>query len=177
MVPSRSPSPSPEARQARLRAALDFLAAHHVLSLSLVGEGRPHACSLMYIHDGFDLLWVSDPETRHSRIIVDAPEAGAEAAVTIAPDYDDFRNIRGLQMHGKARPAGWLDSAAALLPFARRYAFFSGDKPATLMAAMAKARVYRFVPASLTFIDNTLGFGAKAVFSVDELRDAPRQDY
>ncbi len=169
MVSSHDSSAPAAARMARLRAALDFLAAHHVMSLSLVGDGAPHACSLMYIHDGFTLSWVSDPDTRHSRIIHGAPEGGAPAAVTIAPDYDDFRVLRGLQMVGKASPAGVLDSAAALLPFAKRYAFFSGEKPAALMAAMAKARVYRFSPKSLTFIDNTAGFGTKDCFVGAEL--------
>jgi len=155
----------------RLRAALHFLEAHHVMSLGLHRDGVPHGCSLMYVHDNFALSWVSDPAARHSRII-DA--AGAvPAAVTIAPDYDGFRDIRGLQMTGTASRAGLDETGVMMAPFIRRYALFSGDMPAALAAAMAKARIYRFVPAGVTFIDNRAGFGAKTMFSANDLAALP----
>jgi len=151
----------------RLKAALDFLAANHVMSLSLIDDGTPHSCSLMYIFDGFALSWVSDPATRHSRIIDET--ASAPAAVTIAPDYRDFRHIRGLQMTGVASRLGLPASALGIAPFARRYSFFDGDKPAAMAAAMAKARIYRFIPSNVIFIDNSSGFASKTVFGAGEL--------
>lgn len=137
------------------------------MSLALCGGGTPQSCSLMYVHDGFTLSFVSDPDTGHSRLI-DAAE-GLPAAVTIAPDYDDFRAIRGLQMTGRVARAGSADAAVALASFARRYAFFRGEQPPVLAAAMAKARFYRFVPTRVVFIDNTAGFGAKAIFDASDL--------
>ncbi len=157
----------------RLLAALNFLAAHHVMSLGLYGDGAPHSCSLMFVHDGFTLSWMSDPASHHSRII-DAAGA-APAAVTVAPDYDDFRNIRGLQLTVVASRAGLVDAAVAIAPFARRYAFFSGDKPVALVTAMAKARIYRFTPARLTFVDNTSGFGSATTFGADDLSLRPSE--
>ncbi len=150
-----------------MAAAIDFLAAHHVMSLAWCSDGAPQSCSLMYVHDGFTLSFVSDPASGHSRII-DAAK-GLPAAVTIAPDYDDFRAIRGLQMSGVVARAGPAEAAAALASFARRYAFFRGDKPPAVAAALAKARLYRFVPARVTFIDNTAGFGAKTIFTASDL--------
>lgn len=137
------------------------------MSLGLYEDGAPHSCSLMYVHDGFALSWMSDPASHHSRII-DAAGA-APAAVTVAPDYDDFRGIRGLQMTGVASRAGLVDAALAIAPFARRYAFFNGDKPAALVAAMAKARIYRFTPSRVTFVDNPSGFGCTTTFGADDL--------
>ena len=133
----------------RLKAALDFLAANHVMSLSLIDDGAPRSCSLMYVFDGFEFSWVSDPAARHSRIIDQT--TSAPAAVTIAPDYDDFRHIRGLQMTGVASRLGLPASALGIAPFARRYSFFDGDKPAAVAAAMAKARIYRFIPTAAAF--------------------------
>ncbi len=151
----------------RLKAALDFLTANHVMSLSLIYDGAPHSCSLMYVHNGFTLSWVSDPATRHSRIIDET--TSAPAAVTIAPDYDDFRHIRGLQMTGVASRLGLAASAPAMAPFARRYSFFDGDKPAAVAAALAKARIYRFIPSIVVFIDNSSGFASKTTFDAGEL--------
>lgn len=145
------------------REALDFLAAHHVVALALSDGTVPHACSLMYAHAGFTLFWLSDPETRHSRLIDGAGQVAA--AATIAPDYDDFRAIRGLQIAGTAsRVAGLGESARALAALAGRYAFLAGAGTSrTLAAAMAKAKVYRLVAETVTFIDNTRSFGSKTV--------------
>lgn len=151
----------------RLKAALDFLAANHVMSLSLIDDGAPRSCSLMYVFDGFALSWVSDRATHHSRIIDET--TSAPAAVTIAPDYHDFRHIRGLQMTGVASRLGLPASSLGIAPFARRYSFFDGDKPAAVAAAMAKARIYRFIPSNVIFIDNSSGFASKTVFGAGEL--------
>lgn len=151
----------------RLKAALDFLAENHVMSLSLIDDGTPHSCSLMYVFDGFALSWVSDPAARHSRII-DQMES-APAAVTIAPDYHDFRHIRGLQMTGVASRLGLPATTLGMAPFARRYSFFYGDKPAAVVTAMAKARIYHFIPSNVTFIDNSSGFASKTLFGAGEL--------
>jgi uncharacterized protein YhbP (UPF0306 family) len=165
MSVSKSALPTRE----RLLAARDFLAAHHVMSLGLHADGIPHGCSLMFVHDDFVLSWMSDPASRHSGIIDAAGEA--RAAVTIAPDYDDFRDIRGLQMTGVASRPRLVDAAMAIAPFARRYAFFNVDKPAALAAAMAKAAIYRFTPTRITFVDNTAGFGNTTTFSADDLAE------
>src|SRR3972149_3110648 len=76
-----------------------FLGAHHVMSLATLGAGGPHATNLFYAYDGLALLWVSDPDTQHSREI----EADPRVAATVAPDYTDFAVIRGVQITGAAR--------------------------------------------------------------------------
>jgi uncharacterized protein YhbP (UPF0306 family) len=149
-------------------AARAFLDGHHVLSLALAGEGgRPHACSLMYANDGFALYWLSDPAARHSRLIDDAG-GRVEAMATVAPDYADFRQVRGVQLEGVAsRAAGPGEAAAGLFRLVGRYAFLKADGRApAIAAAMAKAAVYRFTARRATFIDNTVSFGSRATFRV-----------
>src|ERR1035441_9602869 len=76
-----------------------FLAAHHVVSLATSGSSGPHATSLFYACDGLALVWVSEPDTRHSREI----DADPRVAATVAPDYSDFTAIRGVQIAGAGR--------------------------------------------------------------------------
>lgn len=152
---------------AALAAARAFLDGHHVLSLALAGEGgRPHACSLMYANDGFTLYWLSDPAARHSRLI----DAGGrvEAMGTVAPDYADFRQVRGLQLTGVAsRAAGPGEAAAGLFRLVGRYAFLKADGRApAIAAAMGRAAVYRFTVGQATFIDNTVSFGSRTTLRV-----------
>lgn len=143
--------------RARIEAFLD---ANHVMNLATVGEEGAHAASLFYVRRELDLYWTSDPATRHSAHI----DRDARVTVTVAPDCDDFRVIRGLQLAGRARRLTAGDEAAvaeALL--VERYPFLAqlASGPPKLRAAFESAGFYVFEPASIVFIDNTRGFGHK----------------
>lgn len=142
---------------ARIEAFLD---AHHVMTLATGAGGVPHAASLMYAREGFTLYWTSDPATRHSREL----ESDNRVAATIAPDYTDFRVIRGLQIAGRAeRLTGATDVARTRVLMEKRYVFLAelARGPEALRAAYAKADFYALHPARITLIDNTRGFGSK----------------
>lgn len=144
-----------------LRARIEaFLEAHHVMTLATVGESGAHAASLMYAHRGFTLCWTSDPAARHSAHL----EREARVTATVAPDYTDFRAIRGLQIAGRARRlAATGDAAEARALLVRRYAFLAelASGPAALREAFARASFYELVPERITLIDNSRGFGHK----------------
>lgn len=135
------------------------------MSLATVAEGAAHAASLMFAVEGFSLFWTSDPGTRHSLAI----ERNPRVAATVAPDYADFRLIRGLQIAGRVRrlvEAGEAGHARELL--SRRFAFMRevDAMPAALRAALDKAAYYRLDPDAITLIDNTRGFGDKRTLRI-----------
>lgn len=137
-----------------------FLGAHHVMSLASLGAGGPHATSLFYACDGLALLWVSDPDTQHSREI----EADPRVAATVAPDCADFAVIRGVQITGAARRIVAADERMRhLAQLEARYAFLGqlASGPPKLREAYARTAVYRLQPARIVLIDNTKGFGHK----------------
>jgi uncharacterized protein len=142
-----------------------FLDAHHVMSLATLGEGGPHATNLFYARDGLALVWVSDPETQHSREI----EADPRVSATVAPDYTDFAAIRGVQMSGTARRIVAVGERMLLMAkLAARYAFLGqlASAPAKLREAYARTAVYRLEPARIVLIDNTKGFGHKETLEI-----------
>lgn len=137
----------------------EFLDVHHVMSLATCGPHGPHAANVFYARDRFSLLWVSDPQTRHSVALETAPRVSA----TVAPDYSDFDEIRGVQISGEARritDAAERHRARGLLE--ARYTFLQHllNKPAVKQAYEA-AELYRLVAHEIAFIDNTRGFGTK----------------
>jgi uncharacterized protein YhbP (UPF0306 family) len=136
-----------------------FLDAHHVMTLATVGEAGAHAASLMYARGGFTLYWTSDPRTRHSAHL----EREARVTATIAPDYADFRLIRGVQVAGRARRLEGADADAARAALVARYAFLAelASGPPKLRAAFEQAGFYALEPDRITLIDNTRGFGHK----------------
>jgi uncharacterized protein len=147
---------------ARIEAFLD---AHHVMTLATVGDAGAHAASLMYARDGFTLYWTSDLQTRHSVHL----EREARGTATVAPDYTDFRVIRGLQITGRARRLAGSQGEKARAALVARYAFLAGlaSGPPKLRAAFEQAAFYALVPERITLIDNTRGFGHKDTLSLD----------
>lgn len=142
-----------------------FLHAHHVVSLATVADGAAHAASVMFAVDDFSLYWTSDPGTRHSLAI----ERNAHVAATVAPDYEDFRAIRGLQIAGLARRLkAASDTAHARELLRRRFPFLLelDALPAALRAALDKAAYYRLDPDTITWIDNTRGFGNRHTLQI-----------
>lgn len=150
------------AREELARRVGTFLAGHHVMSLASLSMDGPHAANLFYACDGLALLWVSDADTRHSREIAVDPRVAA----TVAPDYADFADIRGLQIAGSARRIVAKDERAkGLALMEARYPFLKqlAEGPAKLREAYARTAVYRLEPSRMVLIDNTKGFGHKEV--------------
>ena len=142
-----------------------FLAAHHVMSLATLGSHGPHATNLFYACDGLALLWVSDPDTQHSREI----EADPRVSATVAPDYSDFAIIRGVQITGAAHRIEAADERMRCLAQLKvRYSFLGqlATGPSKLRQAYAQADVYRLQPTRIILIDNTRGFSHKEMLDI-----------
>jgi uncharacterized protein YhbP (UPF0306 family) len=148
---------------------LSFLDAHHVMSLATAGPEGPHAANLFYARDGFALLWVSERTSRHSVHV----ERASRAAATIAPDYSDFREARGIQILGHAyRITEPAERVRAQRLIEARYGFLRmvAEAPEEVRSAYERADLYRLAPFRMVMIDNGRGFGAK-----DTIEFAPDQ--
>jgi uncharacterized protein YhbP (UPF0306 family) len=146
--------------------ALALLKEHTVMSLATLYEGLPHAASLMFAHDGFDLIWVSDPASRHSQAVAATPEV----SVTVANQYDDFKQIRGLQLAGSVvRLDDRYAERQALKLLGDRYSFINVFRlgPKALRDRLAAVAAYRLRTTAVTLIDNRRGFGWKQTFNPD----------
>jgi uncharacterized protein YhbP (UPF0306 family) len=142
-----------------------FLEAHHVMSLATFGSSGPHATSLFYACDGLALVWVSDPNTQHSREM----EVDPRVAATVAPDCSDFTAIQGVQISGTARRIMVVDERMRhLTQLEARYAFLGqlALAPLKLRQAYALAGVYRLEPVRVVLIDNTKAFGHKETLEI-----------
>ncbi|NOX62085.1 MAG: pyridoxamine 5'-phosphate oxidase [Chloroflexi bacterium] len=138
-----------------------FLQAHNTLTLATVAaDGRPHACALFYAADeSLTLYFLSDPNTAHAQHI----GQGAVVAAAIEENNQDWRTIRGLQLHGFARPCrAGEETQTARAVYMARFPFIG--RAETLAGPLMRARYYRIVLSWIRFIDNTRGFGFKEEF-------------
>ena len=140
-----------------------FLAAHNTLTLATTGpdDGRPHACALFYaLAPDLTLYFLSDPQTLHARHLKD----GAQVAATIETNNQDWRTLRGLQLHGFAGPCSEpCEEETARAVYNARFPFIT--TAATLASPLVRARYYKLVPSWIRLIDNTQGFGHKEEWS------------
>jgi uncharacterized protein len=141
-----------------------FLDTHHVMSLAICGPHGPHAANVFYVRDRFALLWVSNPQTRHSLAL----ETDRHVSVTIAPDYRDFDEIRGVQISGDAhRITGTTERRRARRLLEARYPFLQRLSELPLVKqAYESGQLYRLVPREIEMIDNTRGFGHRDVLDL-----------
>lgn len=137
-----------------------FLDSHHVMTLATSNGESPHAVSLFFACDDLAIVWVSDPGSLHSREI----SLNNKVSATIASDFTDFADIKGLQITGTAReltdPA---DRSRCLALLSDRYPFLRrvSATPKALQDSLAQACVYRLEPSQIVLIDNSIGFGHK----------------
>lgn len=148
------------------RSVQTYLAAHNVMSLATTGPEGPWAASVFYVHMGWKLFFLSDPESRHSLQLRTNPRVAA----TINPDYTDWPEIQGVQLEGTAglvtNPA---ELARGLNAYRRKYPFVGHRQmPIELKSALTRARLYRILPSRLLFVDNTRGFGHREEVDIRE---------
>ena len=142
---------------AALEAALDYLGAHHVMTLASHGRDGPWAAAVFYVSDGVTLYFLSSPSSRHCRNIAENPQV----AVTIQEDYADWPQIKGIQAEGVVREISGEDETRARSLYGARFPLVGrlAQAPAAIVKALAKVRWYRFEPRRMVFIDNAAGFG------------------
>jgi uncharacterized protein YhbP (UPF0306 family) len=117
-------------------------------------EGQPHAAPVYFAAgDNLKLYFFSDLGSRHGQ----DTESRPEVAAAIYPECHNWRDIRGLQLHGSVRRVDpgpeW---AAAWELYATKFPFVS-----ELKEAVARNALYVFETRWARLVDNRQGFGFK----------------
>ena len=137
--------------------ALEYLAAHRVMTLATHDADGPWAAAVFYANDGFDLYFLSSPASRHARNVPAEPAAAA----TVQEDYADWREIKGIQLEGRVEQLAGAEETSARKLYGEKFPFVANAAvaPPALAAALAKVCWYRLVAARAYFLDNSAGFG------------------
>ena len=143
------------------RDILDYLAAHNVMTIASCDRNVPWAAAVFYASDEFDLYFFSNPKSRHGGNM----EANSIVSAAIHEDYSDWRAIRGIQLEGRAERLRSLKLQARFwevylgkFPFVKQF-FQGGSARDMLKTKLTGVRLYRIVPRTLYYIDNSRGFG------------------
>jgi uncharacterized protein len=139
--------------------ALDFLAAHGVMTLATHGEEGPWAAAVFYANEGFDLYFLSSPASRHCRNIASTPAAAA----TVQDNHTEWREIKGVQLEGEVVELSGDAAARARALYGEKFPIVrpSPSTPGPIADALEKVRWYKLAAARAYFIDNSAGFGKR----------------
>jgi uncharacterized protein len=140
---------------------LAYLRRHHVMTLATHGPDGPWAAAVYYANDGFSLVFLSSPTSRHCGNLASNPRAAA----TIQEDYADWKAIKGVQLEGNVVQLHDADESAARALYAKKFPVARSAGTA-LAQALKKVRWYRLAPERLHFIDNAAGFGHRDEISL-----------
>ena len=158
------------ARDQLRRDLLDYLAAHNVMTIASCDGNVPWAAAVFYASDEFDLYFFSNPKSRHGGNMT----ANSIVSAAIHEDYSDWRAIRGIQLEGRAERLRSLKLQARFwevylkkFPFVKQF-FPAGSAGGMLQKKLAGVRLYRIVPQTLYYIDNSRGFGHREMLDLSE---------
>ncbi|WP_312316144.1 pyridoxamine 5'-phosphate oxidase family protein [Stenotrophomonas sp.] len=123
---------------------------YNVLSLAVCYDDIPWAANAFYVYDDSEqrLILMSSLDTRHGEML----SVNRQVAGTITPQFDDIRQIHGVQFLGVARQ---LDTPGLAAPALQRY------YQRFPLAAGMTAAVWDIHLVRLKLTDNRLGFGTK----------------
>ncbi|HEX3050893.1 MAG TPA: pyridoxamine 5'-phosphate oxidase family protein [Aggregatilineaceae bacterium] len=141
----------------------DFLTAHSTLAVATVGEsdGRPQVAALFFASDDqFNLYWISDADSRHSKNIT----GWHNVAATIYEQTWNWAGIKGLQIEGEAEVVHDADEHQHALEVYKAKFPFVTDRFAELIESNV---VYVLRPRWMRWLDNERRFGYKQEFSLD----------
>jgi uncharacterized protein len=147
---TRRPSGLASSRMEDVRERLlDYMGAHITMTLATANGHVPHAATVFYANDGFDLYYLSDSDTVHGQDAL----ANPQVFVTISQDYDDWQAIQGIQLRGRAeRLEQGYEHAAAV--YSVKFPFIAAFPPEALT-------YWKITAEWLRMVDNTIAFAHK----------------
>ena len=161
------------------RSIFDYLATHNVMTIASCHENLPWAAAVFYASEGFDLYFLSSPKSRHGINMA----ANAVVSAAIHEDYRDWREIRGIQIEGRAERLRSLKLQARFwevylkkFPFVQQF-FQAGRLRDMLQAKVTGIRLYRVIPQTVYYIDNSKGFGHRELLDLTkDATEAPESE-
>jgi len=127
---------------------LAYIRDHITMTLATSRDDCPRAATVFYANDGFDLYFISDPDSIHSLDLL----ANPRVFVTISQDYADWQQIQGIQLSGRAEPIQ--DGSRANELYSAKFPFVSGFPPESL-------NYWKITAGWVRMVDNTIAFAHK----------------
>ncbi len=149
------------------QAVSDILEQVPVMTLATCADGLPWATDVYFAAQGRRLIFFSSPTSRHCRNLAAQPACAA----TIHPVVTSWRDIRGVQMEGRAESlTELLDKASAMAAYVTKFPFVADllTHPGEFARKAAQVTPHVFIPTRIRYLDNRLGFGTRFIIRLED---------
>jgi uncharacterized protein YhbP (UPF0306 family) len=135
-----------------------FIRKHHVMTVATMGsDGAPWVAHVFYAwsKELRCFVFMSNPDTRHTGEMME----NSRVAAAIALETKVVGRLQGLQIEGEVKKAseGDEDFAAIRHEYLKRFPY----------AVAIEQQLWRLTPSLMKLTDNTLGFGKKLIWTMD----------
>jgi uncharacterized protein len=139
------------------QTALSFLGMHNVMTLATRGAEGVWAAAIYYVNDQFTFYFLSSPESRHARNLMENPIVAA----AVQEDCARWRDIKGVQLEGRASKIGGAEQVSAISLYARKFPVIDRlvEHPAEIVEALGRIAWFKLETTRLFFIDNSIRLG------------------
>jgi uncharacterized protein YhbP (UPF0306 family) len=143
---------------------LDYMGSHSVCTIAVADGNRPSAHTVYYANRGLRLYFESDPQSQKIHVLM----ANPQISLTIDEDYPDVREIKGIQLFGRASIVK--ESQASKLRD-----FFSSKFPSIreLGGVPSHHLFVEVLPEKIYFIDFSKGLGHRVLYHVEDASEKP----
>lgn len=155
--------------EAVLAAVSKLLAETTAMTLATCRDGLPWAATVYFAPDGYDLVFLSSPGSRHGRDLAANPACCA----AVSPETASWRDIRGLQIEGRAAVVGGpLATARAMAAYFAKFPFVQDllADPGQAAKRLGKVAVHVLRPTTIRLLDNSHGFGSRFILRLEDGR-------
>ena len=133
----------------------EYLKSHNVCTLAVADGNRPSAHTMYYVCHGLHVYLESDPQSQKVHIL----KANPRISLTVDEDYADWREIRGVQMFGKANFTDESQAPKLQEAFARKFPHINDIGGIPIHHIFIEV-----IPEVIYFMDFTKKFGYKSVY-------------
>ena len=131
---------------------IDFINEHHLLTLATSQNNLPYCCNAFYVYDADNnqLIFSSDPKTKHANDFV----ANPNVAGTIALETKEISKIQGVQLLGTIQELKTEELDIAKEQYIKTFPY----------AANMQLHLWGMPLTFIKMTHNKLGFGKKLIW-------------
>jgi uncharacterized protein YhbP (UPF0306 family) len=148
---------------------LSYLEKCNTVSLATAIGGIPHAAAVFYVNIGFELYFLSNPNSRHGENLTQNPTVSG----TINEDYSNWLQIKGIQLEGRVECIGSIIKHPRLakayvkkFPNVTDFLMSPHKLGKEIVQKVSRVKFYQIRLTRIYFLDNSSGFGHKEVLDI-----------
>ncbi|MDY6862477.1 MAG: pyridoxamine 5'-phosphate oxidase family protein [Thermodesulfobacteriota bacterium] len=142
---------------------LNYIQSYNCMSLATGGEIHSQAATVFFANKEFTFYFLSTPDTRHTKNIA----RDGRVAVTINGDYYHWKEIKGVQIEGKAHLiTDAKENKDALTVYLKKFPYlfdllFKDKRSEVIVKDIKEINWYSLNPLKVRYISNDPEFGRR----------------